>query len=94
MPQLSVQQLEHAIKVFKARVSAKKLEIHSYSQFKDNAPVAAIQLLGADPLGQGMHDAVENFFTAKMNQALLDLEELELQVKALRQARSGIIILR
>jgi hypothetical protein len=96
-PQLSVQQLEHAIKNLQRRVDAKKLEAHSYAQFRDHAPAALGHLLtgfdGAvkgDPPSEYLHDATENLFTAKLNQALIDLEELELTLKAYKQMSSPI----
>jgi hypothetical protein len=104
-PQLSVQQLEHAIKNLQKRVDAKKLEAHSYGLFRDHAPAAlehlcekfidedpAIKKGLADPPGEYLHDATENLFTAKLNQALIDLEELELQLKAVKQMSSGILV--
>jgi len=91
-PQLSTQQLEHAIGNLEKLLSAKKLEIYSLSAFKENAPVAVIQLLGADPLGQSLRDATENFFASKLNRALIELEEMEMQMKALRHMRSGVVI--
>jgi hypothetical protein len=94
-PRLSVQQLEHASQVYEKRVQAKKLEIDSYSKFRDYAPITISMLMGeyADPNErETFRQATENFFTAKVQQGILDLEELELQVKALKQARSGIVI--
>lgn len=105
-PQLSVQQLEHAIKNLQRRVDAKKLEVHSYKQFSDSLPSAVAQLLGMkDPSEDEepaasmsevmrrfrlLQEATENFFTAKLNQALIDLEELELTLKAYKQMSSPI----
>ncbi len=104
-PQLSVQQLEHAIKNLQRRVDAKKLEAHSYAKFRDYAPTAlghlceklagvdgdpAVREGRADPPSEYLHDATENFFTAKLNQALIDLEELELTLKAYKQMSSPI----
>jgi hypothetical protein len=85
------------------RVNAKKLEIHAYGQFRDYAPSVPV-LLSLIPKGEGpatesiiealeqLRDAATNFFTAKLNQALVDLEELELALKAYKQMRSGIIV--
>jgi hypothetical protein len=97
-PRLSIQQLEHAIQVYEKRVQAKKLEIDSYAKFRDHAPEAFTMILGhvqsnMDLLAvEHLFNATKNLFTAKVNQGILDLEELELQVKALHQARSGIVI--
>lgn len=96
---LSIQQLEHAIQVYEKRVQAKKLEIDSYAKFRDHAPEAMegiarmfIGDLGIQGSQAALRDATENLFTAKVNQAILDLEELELMVKALKQQRSGIVV--
>jgi hypothetical protein len=85
-PQLSVQQLEHAIKNLQKRVDAKKLEAHSYSQFRDYASG------NFTPDEATLRDATNNYLTAKLNQALIDLEELELQLKAVKQMSSGVIV--
>jgi hypothetical protein len=92
-PRLSVQQLEHAIQVYEKRVQAKKLEIHAYSQFREGAADYASLFSNEDtPEYTRIQETVVNLGTAKVEQGLLDLEELELQVKALKQARSGIVI--
>jgi len=107
-PQLSVQQLEHAIKNLQRRVDAKKLEAHSYKELSDHSPSAfgtLSMILPADASAQDdsmliamaqslgkLREATVNLFTAKLNQALIDLEELELQLKAVKQMSSGIVV--
>lgn len=92
-PQPSVQQLEHAIKNWEARVKAKTLECASLEQMR----TAAINVIGKlfnfrDPeKQQPAQDAVHNYLTAKLNQAVLDLQELELYLKAMRQQSSSVI---
>jgi hypothetical protein len=93
-PQLTVQQLEHAIAVYERRVEAKKLEIESYSLL--SVHVAAINILldtdvAADESLSMIKHAAVNLFTAKHTVATIELEELELTVRALRQQRSGIV---
>ena len=96
-PQLTVQQLEHAIANIEKRVEAKKLEVEALKTFLAYLPAP----LGAwydrttglaTPANQdAVENAAENFFTAKLNTALIDLEELELNLKAMRQMRSGVV---
>lgn len=106
-PQLSANQLAHAAKNAEKLIAAKKLEIHAYSKFQKHAPAAIRELL--DPLSpklqrfpgetagtvsRDLQDATENLFTAKLNHALIELEELELQLKAVRhiQQQQGSMI--
>lgn len=105
-PRLTAQQLAHAINVYERRVKAKKLEIDSYAKFRDHARGQIGALLGEreceagietgaillSPSQRSLCDAVENLCAAKVEQGILDLEELELQVKALKQAQSGLVI--
>jgi hypothetical protein len=96
-PQLTAQQLDHAISNIAKRVEAKKLEVEALKTFLAYLPAP----LGAwyerttglaTPANQdAVEDAAENFFTAKLNTALIDLEELELNLKAMRQMRSGVV---
>jgi hypothetical protein len=100
-PQLTVQQLEHAISNIEKRVEAKKIEARSFEVFRDNI----LYVLGifTKGLGQGpamdetlthlehLQAAAELFCSAKHATALIDLEELELNLKAYKHARSGIV---
>jgi hypothetical protein len=109
-PQLSVQQLEHAIKNLEALIGAKKLEIDALSKFRELVP-GTVSLIyrgihteptEPQPLlefwdwwTKDVQRAAENFFTAKINQALVQLEEIEMQLKAVKHMRaqqSGILI--
>ncbi len=106
-PQLTIQQLEHAITNIDKRVEAKKLEIHSYAEWRDHAPAAFGTLsFMLPPVASSeqesvfaamsrslaaLREATVNLFTAKLNTALIDLEELELNLKAMRQMRSGVV---
>jgi hypothetical protein len=103
-PQLSVQQLEHAIKNLQRRVDAKKLECHSLDNLRQHAPISILAVLAKELKGEGSttdatlnglektRESAENLLTAKLNQALIDLDELELQLKAVKQMSSGILI--
>jgi hypothetical protein len=87
-PQLSVQQLEHAIKNCDARVKAKTLECAALDQMRDAIPEYLAGLIIDQPLRESVH----NYLTAKLNWALIDLQELELQLKAVKQMSSGVIV--
>jgi hypothetical protein len=95
-PQLTKQQLEHAIENLQKRVDAKKLECASYSAFKQHAPAALGELLPRDTATVAvrlseLQDATENLFTAWRDQSLIELEELELTLRAYKQMSSGIV---
>ncbi len=98
-PQLTIQQLEHVIEVYDKRVGAKKLELESYAEFRDTGQAVLADLMdlvyndGVGPpdfVGR-LRAALQTFFSAKYTVASIELEELELTVKALRQQRSGIV---
>jgi hypothetical protein len=87
-PQLTTQQLLHAIANLEKRVAAKKLEAHSLAKLRDFAPDLVADLTMKGVL---LHDPIENLCTAKLNQALIDLEEFELALKAYKQMSTGIV---
>ena len=106
-PQLSKQQWEHAISNLQRRVNAKKLECHALATFRDHSPAifgALSMLMPADADAQDsrllramtdsmslLREATINLATAKLNTALVDLEELELNLRAYSQMSSGIV---
>jgi hypothetical protein len=94
-PQLTIQQLEHAISVYEKRVEAKKLEVESYSLLTANIAAVGIVLTPDDASAvesmEIIRHAAVNLCAAKHTVATLDLEELELQLKVMRQARSGVV---
>jgi len=92
-PQLTPAQLQHAIDNGTKLVEAKQLEIQAYSEFRKHAPAALGELLPSETATtssrlSALQDATEALFTAKMNQAMVELEELELQVKAYKFIQS------
>jgi hypothetical protein len=94
-PQPTKQQLEHALSNIRKRVDAKKLECHALAAFRDHAGLAVADLIqdcGLIPEHcHALQDATGNFFTAKLHTALVDLEELELNLRAYSQMSSGIV---
>ncbi len=106
-PQLTKQQLEHAISNIRKRVDAKKLECHALAKLRDHSPAvfgALSMVLPADEKSQAspvieaisgslesVREASVNLLTAKLNTALVDLEELELNLRAYSQMSSGIV---
>jgi hypothetical protein len=107
-PQLTIQQLEHAISVYEKRVEAKKLEVDSYALLRDHSPAAfgafsmmlptdasdAVEAQVLDAMSHSlgiMRHAIVNLFATKHTVATLDLEDLELNLKGMRQMRSGVV---
>jgi hypothetical protein len=99
-PQLTKQQLEHAIENLQKRVDAKKLECDSYAKFHSYSGDAvrwfARLMYSLDPGGfesepEILGEATTNLFTAKLNLGLIELEELELTLRAYKQMSSGIV---
>jgi hypothetical protein len=90
--QLSTAQLAHAEQVYKRKVDAKTLECASLGQMRDvSADVVAKFFNFRDELSQKpARDAVYNYLTAKLNQAIIELEELKLQLTGI-QAMSNRI---
>ena len=92
-PQLTKQQLEHAISNIRKRVDAKKLEIDSLSKLR----TAAVDVIAKhfnfrdEEKQQPVQNAVHNYLTAKINEQLVNLEELELSLRAYSQMSSGIV---
>jgi hypothetical protein len=95
-PQLTIQQLEHAIANIEKRIEAKKLEAASYATLANYGRAALSRYLEDDATLTEKHkrivaEAVEHLLTAKLNTALVDLEELGLNLIAYRQMRSGVV---
>ena len=94
--QLTVQQLEHVTKVWQEKVAAKKLAIQSLLSFQQHAPELCSLLFGM-PASEGSTQfkiivAADQFLDAKIQEHRYDLADLELQLKAIQQQRSGIIV--
>lgn len=90
--QLSTAQLAHAEKIFKAKVDAKTLECASLSVMRDCSAdfIGRIFAFRDEEKQRPCRDAAYNYLTAKLNQAVIELEELELQLKGI-QAMSNRI---
>lgn len=82
---LSTAQLEAALRAMDARLRAKKLEIDSLNTLRDNLPLMAARLFRGEGTAaesdslETVTDATHNYLTAKINWALMDLEQMELQ---------------
>jgi hypothetical protein len=87
-PQLNAQQFDHAISVFEKRVEAKKLEIGALAKLCERAPDVVADLTMK---GELLRQPIEDFFTARHTVATLELEDLQLQLAAMRQMRSGVV---
>ena len=96
-PQLTTQQLAAAIRAIEQRRASKQLEVDSLNTFRAAAPEAINHLF---PGPENLHlitalaDASANYLTAKINWLLIDLQEIDLQLRALRQHQSGIVLAR
>jgi hypothetical protein len=92
-PQLSKQQLEHAISNIKKRVDAKMLEIDSLSKMRTCAVdvIAKHFNFRDEDKQQPVQTAIHNYLTAKINQELVNLEEMQLSLRAYSQMSSGIV---
>jgi hypothetical protein len=95
--QLSTAQLAHAEQVYKRKVDAKTLECASLDRLRRTMPsVTGLILKHLEPERkpdwetEGIADTVENYLTAKLNQAIIELEELKLQLTGI-QAMSNRI---
>ena len=92
-PQLSSSQLLHAEKVFQQKVDAKTLECAALRQLIDIAPAlivkAFIRTQDAES-EMGVREALGNYLTAKLNQAVIELQEFELQLKAIQSMSNRI----
>ncbi len=100
--QMTIQQQEHVIKVFETKVEAQIKETDALLVFRDHAPQEVARVAGwipeGDPNGnelsphqRALYEATEQYFEAKHSQALMDLEELQLTVKALKSFQSPIV---
>ena len=100
-PQLNAKQIEHVIANLEMRVSAKKVEQDALLTFQTFAPAilsAFLQDVMADPdeVVPDLCRATVAFLNAKINQLLIDLEELELMLKGVKQQQahlnSGLVL--
>jgi hypothetical protein len=95
-PQLTVQQLEHAIANIQKRVEAKRLEVEACAELRDCAQAVLADLLDHTVSAEREYHgrarlALANLFAAKHAAATIDLEELELNLRAYQQMRSGVV---
>lgn len=98
-PQLSAAQLQHAINNGEKLLKAKRLEIAAYESLCNDAPEATRELFREmygheSPLTVRLANAAKDILTAKIEFAKVELEEREMQLKAIkemqRQANSRI----
>ena len=96
--QLSTAQLEKLVKNLEARLKAKTLECASLGQLKLVAGDVVDKFFNyrsqIDDLPnhpqKALKDAVYNYLTAKLNQELINLEELELRLKQVKAASNMV----
>jgi hypothetical protein len=89
--QLSTAQLAHAEQVYKRKVDAKTLECASLEQLRECSLGIVEVIYETRPVSRKLLvDSVYNYLTAKLNQAIIELEELKLQLTGI-QAMSNRI---
>jgi hypothetical protein len=88
-PQLNPAQLQHAIENGEKLVAAKKLEIQAYKRLQEHLPAFASLLRGigepSEPVLNSLGElqyAAFSLLDVKISRAEVELEELEMQVKA------------
>jgi len=84
-PQPNSTQLRHALENGQKAVTAKKLEIKAYQQFRYAAAEIASSFNLDSEDSERIREAIENLVTAKRDYGEVELEELELKVKAVEQ---------
>ncbi len=98
-PQLNPVQLQHAIDNGAKLVEAKKLEIQAYTTLQGLGPGAVAMVLNSASLDRrdqlSIAEAIADMIRSKIMRAEVELEELEMQVKAYqfmqKQANSKIV---
>lgn len=97
-PRANVAQLKHALENGEKLIAAKKMEILAYNHFQRIGEDMA-RMLFADPEGQlqvDVEEAIEELTSANIARAEVELEELQLTVRAMehqyKQATSMISI--
>jgi hypothetical protein len=91
---LTPQQIEHAKQNLEKLIQAKKLEIDSYKKLQDYAAARVIQVIMDDlnwPDGDSLRDAFVNLFASRVHRGLIELEELELNLKGFQHMSSSVI---
>ncbi len=101
---LTIQQQEKVISVTQSRLENKTKEVDALFMFSVHAPAAVYMLVAGTPEADDvisepseptpaaqLKTATEQYFEAKHSQALMELEELQLTVKALKQMQSPIV---
>jgi hypothetical protein len=93
--QLSQQQLAAGIAAMEKRLNSKKLEVDALDRLRLASGVLS-RILPDTPAGpqdaNSIQHAVENFLTAKINWLLIDVQEFELNIRALKSQQSGIVV--
>ncbi len=102
---VTAQQLAAALANYRKRLQSKQLEVDSLSRIRKLAPAVVAQVVPAKliPFGHNVGDldqtdresmktALDDFLTAKINWLLIDVQEFDLQIKALEAQQSGIVL--
>jgi len=91
---MTIQQQQHVIKVFETKLETKTKETEALLIFRNQASgIVMLWLASTMPIKSvaELQNAAEQYFAAKHSQALMDLEELQLTLKALKSMQSPIV---
>ena len=101
---MSTSQQEKIIEVCQKQVDTKRMEVDALAAFREHMPIfIVLLLLGAihkvpadrltdlDTTTAQLKVATEQYFQAKHSQVLLELEQLELSLKAIKSMQSPIV---
>mgnify|MGYP001558850933 CR=1 FL=1 len=93
--QLSRQQFAAALKNFEERLKSKQLEVDALNRLRVASGIIS-RLLPDTPVGpqdcESIRQAVDDFLTAKINMLLVDVQEFELNIRAMKAQQSGLLI--
>ena len=92
MQGLTVQQVAAALANFKKRLQSKQLEVDALSRMRKVAPAIIAPLVPAESDRDMFRVAVDDYLTAKINWLVIDVQEFELQIRALESQQSGLVL--
>lgn len=97
----TVQQLIQIQAALEQQRDMKALECHSLERFKQHAP-AALRAMFDEPMEKAADDpptpceilseAAANYFTAKFNMCVFELQAIESRIQQIRQQQSGVVL--
>ncbi len=94
---VTLQQLAAALANYRKRLQSKQLEVDALNRIRTSASgVIRMMTMAGDDSDRAdrnmFENAVNDFLTAQINWLLIDVQEFELQIKALEAQQSGIVL--